>query len=255
MIDGQIGGTAENWIRIDETPDAALGGTVRIIQPRKGYRFALDSILLARFAAERSHTRVLDLGCGCGVVSLSLVALGGGRQVVGIDLQAAMIERASRSARWNGLGTEIRFETLDLRQVRVGFPPESFDLVVSNPPYRPAASGRLSPESGAALARHEVACTFPDVARAARYLLGTGGEFCVVYPAGRLSNLVAGCRDAGLEPKVLWPVYPRPGEAATLVLVRCIRGGGEGLEIRAPLFLHADDARYSPEAERLLGPP
>lgn len=239
----------------DETPDAALGGAVRLIQPRKGYRFALDSVLLARFAAERPAGRALDLGCGCGVVSLCLLALGGAREMVGIDIQGEMVGRARRSADWNGLTGRARFEELDLRQVRGRLPAQSFELVVSNPPYRPAAAGRLSPEPSAALARHEVACDLDDVAGAAGYLLGTGGEFCAVYPASRLPHLLAGCRGAGLEPKVLWPVHPRWGEPASLVLVRCARGGGEGLELRSPLFLHADGARYSAEAERLLGPP
>jgi len=242
-------------LRPDETPDAALGGAVRLIQPRKGYRFALDSVLLARFAAERPAGRALDLGCGCGVVSLCLLALGGAQEMVGVDIQGEMVERARRSAGWNGLAGRARFESLDLRQVRGRLPAQSFELVVSNPPYRPAAAGRLSPEPSAALARHEVACDLRDVAGAAAYLLGTGGEFCVVYPASRLANALAACRGARLEPKLLWPVHPRRGELATLVLLRCARGGGEGLELRSPLFLHVDGARFSSEAERLLGPP
>lgn len=245
----------EGQLQPGETADAALGGTVRLIQPRKGYRFALDSILLARFASEHPVGRALDLGCGCGVVSLCLLALGGAREVVGIDLQETMVDRARRSARWNLRQEEASFEVLDLRWVREHFAPQSFERVVSNPPYRPPGAGRVSPEPAAALARHEVACSLPDVAKAAAYLLGTGGEFCAVYPAARLPHLLAGCREAGLEPKVLRPVHPREGAAASLVLLRCTRGGGEGLEVRSPLFLHAPDARYSAEASLLLGPP
>jgi tRNA1Val (adenine37-N6)-methyltransferase len=245
----------EGLLQAGETADAALGGAVRLIQPRKGYRFALDSIVLARFASQRPGGRALDLGCGCGVVSLCLLALGGAEEVVGVDIQEAMVDRARRSARWNHREGQARFRVLDLRAVREHFPAQSFDRVVSNPPYRAPAAGRVSPDSSAALARHEVACTLTDVARAAAYLLGTGGEFCAVYPAARLPGLLAGCREAGLEPKVLRPVHPREGEAASLALLRCTRGGGEGLEVRSPLVLHAPDARYSEEAARLLGPP
>ncbi|MEW6487861.1 MAG: SAM-dependent methyltransferase, partial [Thermodesulfobacteriota bacterium] len=102
---------------------------------------------------------------------------------------------------------------------------------------------------------HEVAGSLAAAAAAAAFALGTGGAFCSVYPAARLATLLEGCRGAGLEPKVLLPVHPRAGEPANLVLVRCVRGGGEGLELRSPLVLHASGARYSPEAERLLGPP
>ncbi|MDW7712476.1 MAG: methyltransferase domain-containing protein [Deferrisomatales bacterium] len=255
MIDQ--GGTSgpDGPLEPGETPDAALGGAVRLIQPRRGYRFALDSVLLARFASEHPGRRAMDLGCGCGAVSLCLIALGGAREVVGIDVQDAMVDRALRSARWNRWQEKASFRVADLRTVREHFTPQSFDRVVSNPPYRPLGAGRVSPDASAALSRHEVSCSFPDVAGAAAYLLGPGGEFCAVYPATRLTSLLGGCREAGLEPKALWPVHPGPGEAASLALVRCTRGGGEGLEVRSPLFLHAPGARYSAEAERLLGPP
>lgn len=238
-----------------ETGDAALGGTVRLVQPRKGYRFGVDAVLLARFAAERPAARALDLGCGCGAVSLCLLALGGAREVLGIDIQAQMVDRARRGARWNGLEERARFEVADLRALRKAVAPQSCDLVVCNPPYRPAASGRTSPDPACALARHEVSGSLADAAAAAAFALGTGGAFCAVYPAARLATLLEGCRGAGLEPKVLLPVHPRTGEPANLVLVRCLRGAGEGIELRSPLVLHALDGRYAPEAERLLGPP
>lgn len=241
--------------RSGESVDGALGGTVRLVQPRKGYRFGVDAVLLARFAAERPVARALDLGCGCGAVSLCLLALGGAREVLGIDIQEEMVDRARRGARWNGLSERARFEAADLRELRSRVPPQSFDLVVSNPPYRPCGSGRASPDPASALARHEVAGSLADAAEAAAFALGTGGAFCAVYPAARLAALLAGCRGAGLEPKVLLPVHPREGDPASLVLVRCARGGGEGLEVRSPLFLHAAGPGYSPAAERLLGPP
>ena len=55
-----------------ETLDAIGEGRVRLLQRRDGYRFNLDSVLLAGFAideleAERA-CKVVDLGTGCGVV-------------------------------------------------------------------------------------------------------------------------------------------------------------------------------------------
>ncbi|MEW6489262.1 MAG: methyltransferase domain-containing protein, partial [Thermodesulfobacteriota bacterium] len=140
-----------------ETGDSALGGTVRLVQPQKGYRFGVDAVLLARFAAERPAARALDLGCGCGAVTLCLLALGGAREVLGIDIQEQMVDRARRGARWNGLEERARFEVADLRELGRSIAPQSFDLVVSNPPYRPAASGRTSPDPACALARPAVA--------------------------------------------------------------------------------------------------
>ncbi len=228
---------------------------MHVIQPGKGYRFSVDAVLLARFAAEEPVDRALDLGCGCGVVALGLLALGGARSVVGVELQPDMVDRAARSAAWNGWAGRARFLVGDVRDLGGVLEEERFDLVVANPPYRPMGAGKMSPDRSVALARHEVACGVADVVRAARERLKPGGLLCVVYPAERLATLFGACRSEGLEPRVLRPVHPREGAPASRVLLRAERGGREGLELRAPLILHAPGRRYSPEAERLLGPP
>lgn len=239
----------------DESADAALAGAVRLIQPLKGYRFSLDAVLLSRFAAERPGALAVDLGCGCGVVALCLLALGGARAVVGVDLQPEMVDRASRAAEQNGAGQTARFLLGDLREIEDLLPPRSADRVVSNPPYRPVAHGRVSPDAATALARHELTCALADVAAAAAHLLAPKGEFCVVYPAARLAALLAACGARGLTPRELRPIYPGPTKPAGLALLRCVKGARDGLTVRAPLFLHAGGGKYSPEAQALLGPP
>lgn len=246
---------ADRFLHPGETGDAALGGAVRIIQPDTGYRFAVDSILLARFAAERPVGRALDLGCGAGVVGLCLLALEGARDVLGIDIQEEMIGRARRAAEWNGFGGRARFEAGDVRAVPGAWSAGGFELVVSNPPYRPVGSGHVSPVVSTALSRHEIACGLPDVVAAARRSLARNGHLCLVYPASRLAGLVAAVRGGGIEPKVLRLVHPRAEEPASLVLLRAVKGAKEGLEVRVPLFLHDRAGRYSREAEALLGSP
>jgi len=242
--------------RPDETVDGALGGTVRVIQPARGYRFSVDAVFLARFAAEEPCGRALDLGCGCGVVALCLLALGGARCVVGLDIQPEMVDRARRSAVLNGWEARARFLEGDLREAgRAVLAGERFPLVVANPPFQPAGRGRVSPDAAVALARHEVACTLEDVVAAARRMLARGGALCVVYPAPRLPQLLASCRQHGLAPEVLWPVHPRAGDPASRFLLRARQGGKGDLEIRFPLIVHEPGRRYSRQAERLLGPP
>ncbi|NTU59453.1 MAG: methyltransferase, partial [Deltaproteobacteria bacterium] len=227
-----------------ESADAALGGAVRLLQPKKGYRFSLDAVLLARFAAERPAPRAVDLGCGCGVVGLCLLALGGAQALVGVDVQPDMVDRAARAARGNGFGERARFLEGDLCRIDGLLPARSAELVVSNPPYRALGKGRLSASPGASVARHEVACRLDDVVSAADHLLGVRGELCLVYPAERAAAAVEACRRRGLEPRELWPVYPGPGATASLVLFRAVKGAAEGLTVRAPLFLHAEGVKY-----------
>lgn len=240
---------------MNETVDSAMGGAVRLIQPKKGYRFSLDAVLLARFAVEKYALNVLDLGCGCGVVGLSILALKGASRLVGLDLQIEMVRMSARAAALNGFEGKASFAAGDLRSVKHLFPRKKFSMVVSNPPYRPAASGRLSTVQSSAIARHELKCTIENVASAAAHVLENKGEFCIVYPADRLSVLMKSCKDNNLEPKVLRFAHPKDDERASLVFLRCVKNVGEGLTVAPPWILHLENGGYSPEAMRLLGPP
>src|ERR1700730_7686361 len=85
-----------------ETCDAILGGRIRVIQPRDGYRFSVDSILLARFVSVRGRDRVLELGAGSGVISLAIAALHQPREIVAIEIQPELVAMIDRGAQLNG---------------------------------------------------------------------------------------------------------------------------------------------------------
>src|SRR5205823_10170682 len=109
------------------------------------YRFSIDSILLGRFAAARRRDRVLELGAGCGVVSIMIAVLAHPREIVAIELQPALAQIIARNAQINYLRS-IRTICADIRSRRIEtVEPASFDLIVANPPYRATATGRENP--------------------------------------------------------------------------------------------------------------
>src|SRR5260370_39291813 len=139
----------------DETRDMILNGSITLIQPRHGYRFPVEAILLGRFARAGTRDRVLELGAGCGVVSIMMAALYRPREVVAIEIQPSLAEMIARSAAINRLKS-VHAVCADIRQKKIaGIEPASFALVVANPPYRAAASGRENPDHGRRLARGE----------------------------------------------------------------------------------------------------
>ena len=126
----------------EETLDSILGGALRLYQPRRGYRFSVEAVLLARFAAARTAARVLELGAGCGVVAVIVAARLRPREVVAVEIQPALAALIERNAALNGLGM-VRAVCADLRSRRaLGAAPGGFDLVLANPPFRARASGR-----------------------------------------------------------------------------------------------------------------
>src|SRR5258708_31808292 len=87
----------------NETRDSILDGSIRLIQPKHGYRFSIEAILLARFAHATARDRVLELGAGCGVVSIMMATLYRPREIVAIEIQPQLAQMISRSAAINGL--------------------------------------------------------------------------------------------------------------------------------------------------------
>ncbi|OEU61387.1 MAG: hypothetical protein BA870_10505 [Desulfuromonadales bacterium C00003094] len=225
--------------------DLRLSG-LKIIQHQNGYRFSLDPVLLCAFARVAADETVVDLGSGSGVIPLLLTRRCDSSQIIGVERQSAMVDRSRRSVQFNGLESRVTIREGDLRQIRSLLPAESTQVVVANPPFRKLDSGRLSPQSERAQARHEVAGDLNDFIAAAAYLLGTGGRCYLVYLAERLAELLDLLRQAGLEPKRLRCIHSRTGQAARMVLVESRRAGGVGLTVEAPLYVY-DGECYSAE--------
>jgi tRNA1(Val) A37 N6-methylase TrmN6 len=240
-----------------ETLDAICGGEVQVLQHREGYRFTLDPILLAHFAlyeAGALRGRLMDLGTGCGIIPLVLARRLGRGDITGLELQPGLFSLAERNVRLNRCEREVSLVHGDLRQVERLFAAGRFSHVLSNPPYRARTQGRISANPEKALARHELACELPDVARAAAYLLRGCGGFCVVYPASRLAELMAVLRAVRLEPRTLRLVHPREGRPARLGLLHAVKGARAGLIVLPPLILHAEDEHaFSREVCAMVG--
>src|SRR5690348_11156735 len=152
-----------------QTIDTILGGALTIVQPAIGYRFAIDSILLARFARPRQFARVLELGAGCGVVSIMVAALHHPKEIAAIELQPPLATLIAHNAALNGTAA-VRAICADLRQSIGGLSPAAYDYVLANPPYREPYRGRQSPDPDRRAARSSIAATLTDFIRtAARY--------------------------------------------------------------------------------------
>jgi tRNA1Val (adenine37-N6)-methyltransferase len=118
------------------------------------------------------------------------------------------------------------------------------NLKNSENPKNPKNLENLDPR---AIARHELLCTFDDVARASARLLRPGGHFYLVHRPLRLPELITTLCGRGLEPKRMRLVYPHLDQAPNMVLLDCVRGGGPELRVEPPLIVYEKDGSYTPE--------
>jgi tRNA1Val (adenine37-N6)-methyltransferase len=224
-----------------------------LIQPRRGNRFSVDSILLGRFIRPRRGDRILELGAGCGVISVMAAMLYEPRAVIAVEIQDEMVEFARRNADANALA-QMRVIAADIRARAIdGLDGAGFDLVIANPPYRTGGSGRRSPDRSRDLARAESAATLSDFIGAAARYLKHGGRAAFVFAADRAAELISELRSARLEPKRIRMVHPRIDLPATTILAEARKGGGVELQIEPPLILYAAPGVYSEQAKALLG--
>ena len=79
-----------------------------------------------------SGMRIMDLGCGCGVVGIVAAKIAGEENVFMSDVDPMAVETARRNAERNGVGGVHIFLSRGFESVDAS----GFDLILSNPPYQ-----------------------------------------------------------------------------------------------------------------------
>jgi tRNA1(Val) A37 N6-methylase TrmN6 len=237
---------------LETTDDAFLGGALRILQPKCGYRAGIDALLLAASIAERS--RVLDVGAGVGVVGMAVARRLPDADVILVERDPLLVQLARANVARNGLGERARVIEADIARPlseleELSACAESFDHVLANPPYH--TFGRCTPARGksAAHAMHD-----GDLGRWFRFMAAMakpGGGVSLVHRAEALDAILAASRGR-FGGHVIVPVHARPAAAASRVLVRAIKGSRAPLTLCAGVVLHAADGRFRPEIEAVL---
>ncbi|MFO7708095.1 MAG: methyltransferase [Desulfobacterales bacterium] len=238
---------------IDLTADAFLNGRLRVAQSRLGYRFSIDAVLLAHFAHLRGAERVIDLGTGCGIIPLILAFRHAGLRVWGVELQPELAALAAANVRANRMEERVTILHDDMRRLTPAMTGGVMDVVICNPPFRRAGTGRLNPIAQRAVARHEVEIGLAEILKASRRMLKNRGRLVVIQAAERLGELIGQLRVLGVEPKRLRTVHENIAGDAKMVLVEGRPGSGAGMKILPPLCLN-EGGSVSAEVRDMLRP-
>ncbi|MCC6470428.1 MAG: methyltransferase [Alphaproteobacteria bacterium] len=232
------------------TDGALLDGRVKLRQPAKGYRVAIDPILLAAAAPASAGDRVLDLGAGVGAAALCLAARVPDCRVDCLEAQQALARLAAENVSANGLDRRIIVHVGDLRRPPPDMPRGGFDVVMTNPPYHAAAAADAPPDPSKRRATVEELGLEAWIDAALKFLKPRG-RLVVVHRADRMDDLVTSL-DGRCGEVTLIPFWPRAGEPARRVVLRARKGVRSPAQLLPGLVLHGEDGKFTPEAEAVL---
>lgn len=248
----------------EETARARAAFPRGLEQPPETFRFALDALLLTSFLRPPSGAaglpRLLDLGCGCGVVALGMLLRWPGLSALGVDNRADLVEAAGRNAA--RLGLAERFTALwgDVRDPAAwkaascgeagALAEGSCDLALANPPFFLSGSGREPQSEARRAALFGPPGTLRSFCEAASRFLRPAGRLGIVFPARDQPRLSAALAAAAFAPVRALPVLSRAGQTPRLLLVEAEKKDGPAPSRR----LSGDPSGNGPPARHALAP-
>ncbi len=225
---------------------------LRIIQNPEKFKFTIDAFLLTGFVNPAPKGSLIDLGAGGGVLSLLIAGTKKAGSVYGLEIQPELAEMARRSVALNGLEANIQILNGDLRDLPAELKPNSFDIVISNPPFYPIGKGVISGNQSLAMAKFEIGCKLEEVIIAAKRLVKGNGRFALIYPSERLTELLLTLDRHNLTPKRICMVYPKPEAKSNLILLESRPGAGPEVEILPPIIVSDQNGEYSEQMNRIF---
>lgn len=243
----------DQLIREGERVDDLQRNSYRIIQDPGRFCFGMDAVLLAGFAKDAKGERLLDIGTGTGILPLLMEARTAIPHLWGIEIQKESADMARRSVKLNALEEKIEIIAGDIREADRIFEAASFDVITCNPPYMIGQHGLQNANQAKTIARHEVCCTFRDIAEMSAKLLKPAGHFYLVHRPFRLSEILVTLTACKLEPKRMQLVYPFVDKEPNMVLVEAVRGGNPRMRVEKPLIVYESPGVYTPEISEVYG--
>ena len=240
----------------DLTDDAALGGRLRLWQPRHGHRFGHDAILLAAATCAHDGDLAVDLGAGVGAAGLAVAQRVPRLHMWLVDIDPQFSELAAENARRNGLSDRVTVATLDIgidanAFVAAGLKDGHFDVVLMNPPFNDSERQPASPEPRRRLAHNQTQVGLSTFIAAAARLLRADGILTIIYRADVICTLIS-LLSPPFGAIAILPVHSKPDTAAIRVIISAVKASRAPPAILPGLVLTEADGRPSEAAELVL---
>lgn len=228
-----------------------LEGSIIVYQPKIGFKFGIDSILLAHFLNLKPKELILEVGAGSGIISLIALKRFPKTQIFALEIDPIFIKCLKKTI----IKNEVHKKLLVIKGTINSFPFKRgiFDVIFSNPPYFKTSSGRKSPYEAENIARRDIEFSLDEFLKSVNELLKNRGRLYLIFTALRLAELIYLLKKHKLEPKLLRLVHSYPGSEAKLVLISAVKNAKEEIRVLPPLYIYCrPKGEYTEEVKNFL---
>lgn len=222
---------------------------LKIIQDDAYFCFGIDSVLLSDFVIAKKIDKIIDIGCGNGILPLLLHGKNKGGKIIGVEIQVELAELASKNVRLNNLEGKIQIinsAIQDLHHLKA-------DVIVTNPPYMKVDAGIKNSDSHNCIARFEIKLDLNELFASIKKILKEKGDVFMVHRADRIVDIFEVARKFKIEPKEIRFVKSYSDKNAKLILIHFIKGAGKFLKIMPDLIIYNKDGTYTKEVLKIYG--
>ncbi len=152
----------------------------------------MDPVILAAQVTPFKDCKIIDIGCGCGIIPLILGYRCKDVHIIGVEIQPDLAGFARKNIIENQMSDRIQILNKDIRTTTPHDVHGPADIIISNPPYKKKGTGRQNPDIQKAIARHEIKLELPQFFSSAHRLLKPRGQILFIFPADRLTDIVLG---------------------------------------------------------------
>lgn len=208
---------------------------VKLIQKKEGFRFGTDAVLLADFFDGKKTGRILEIGTGNGIIPVLLISKEKVEKIEAVEIQKEVAELAERNIVLNGFENRVKIINMDIKEMRNG---NSYDYILTNPPYMVLDGKELNQNDSKTIARHEIKLNLDELISTSKKLLKPRGELFMVHKSYRFLEISQKLLEYNFSIKRVKFVHHSREKEGSLVLIEASKGRKNKLVIEPPLFLN-----------------
>ena len=231
--------------------DLLWDGELKIFQDTEMFKFSLDSVLLSNFVTiNKSTNKILDIGTGNSPIPLMLTKRTKAK-IDAIEIQEESYKLGYESIKYNNLQNQVNIILGDIREEYKKLENNSYDTIISNPPYY-KQNVKIPLHESKQIARNEQSLSLNDIFVISKKLLKDGGNIAIVIDTERLTEVIELMKNNSIEPKRLQFVYPKETKNSKILLIEGTKNGKPGIKVLNPIFIQDSSNQYTSFIENIL---